>query len=264
MPPLPRDVTDRNRTSPFAFTGNKFEFRAVGSNQSCAGSMIVINTIVADALDDICTKLEKAGKSKKEFNSTLQKVLQEIVKKHKRVLFNGDNYTADWHKEAEKRGLPNLRNTPEALEVIKDKRIVDLFERHKVLTKSELMSRYEIYTEQYDKTIAIEAAVALTMAKTMIVPVAIDYQGALAATIEDVTSAGCKPKAAKDLLKDVNTETESTLESIKKLEKTIDSGKTADMIKAMNKLRKSVDALEGLLPADLWPLPSYTEMLFMY
>ncbi|MGD2278874.1 MAG: glutamine synthetase III, partial [Candidatus Omnitrophota bacterium] len=122
LPPLPRDVTDRNRTSPFAFTGNKFEFRMVGSNQSCAGSNIVLNTIVADAIDDICTKLESDATAGKDFNESLQAVLQDIVKKHKRILFNGDNYTDEWHKEAKKRGLPDLKTTPEALEVIKDEK----------------------------------------------------------------------------------------------------------------------------------------------
>jgi glutamine synthetase len=263
LPPLPKDVTDRNRTSPFAFTGNKFEFRAVGSNQSCAGPNAVLNTIVADALDDICTKLEADVEAGKDFNESLQTILQDIVKKHKRILFNGDNYTEEWHKEAKKRGLPNLKNTPEALEAMKDPKVIELFEKHKVLTKTELLSRHDIYEEQYDATIAIEAKVALEIAKTMVIPVALEYQSLIAGAIEDVKECGCKPSATQELLKEVCSETEKALTSIKKLKKAIESGKTTDMITTMNALRESVDALEGLVPVDIWPLPSYTEMLFM-
>ena len=263
LPPLPRDVTDRNRTSPFAFTGNKFEFRAVGSNQSCAGSNIVLNTIVADALDDICTQLEDAVEAGKDFNESLQKILQAIVKKHKRILFNGDNYTKEWHKEAEKRGLPNLKNTPAALDATKSKEAIVLFEKHKVLSKTELLSRHDIYEEQYETTIAIEASVALTMAKTMIVPVALEYQSTVAGTIEDVTECGCTPTATKALLKEVCGLTEDVLKGIKKLEKSIKSKSTSGMIKAMNELREPVDKLEDMVPADIWPLPSYAQMLFM-
>lgn len=263
LPTLPRDVTDRNRTSPFAFTGNKFEFRAVGSNQSCAGANIVLNTIIADALDEICTKLEKSGKTKKDFNKALQSILQDIVKKHKRILFNGDNYTKEWHKEAEKRGLLNLKTTPEALKVMKDEKVVSLFERHKVLSKTELMSRYEIYKEQYERTTAIEASVALTMAKTMIVPAALEYQANLARAVEDVAGCGGKVTATKKLLKEVSEETEKMLENIKKLEKCLENGSSGKIISAMNELRQAVDALEGLVPDEIWPLPSYAEMLFM-
>ncbi|NQT32750.1 MAG: glutamine synthetase III [Candidatus Omnitrophica bacterium] len=263
LPTLPRDVTDRNRTSPFAFTGNKFEFRAVGSNQSCASANVVLNTIVADALCGICDELEEKVSSGNDFNESLQKVLQDIVKKHKKILFNGDNYTDEWHKEAAKRGLLNLKNTPEALESMKDPKVVELFEKHKVLSKTELMSRYDIYEKQYDTTIAIEASVALTMAKTMIIPVALEYQSEIADTIESISGCGCKTSATQELLKELCAETEKALAGIKKLSKAIDSEKSADMIKAMDELRVPVDALEGLLPAEIWPLPSYAEMLFL-
>ena len=263
LPTLPRDVTDRNRTSPFAFTGNKFEFRAVGSNQSCAGSNIILNTIVADALDEICTKLEKARKAKKDFNKSLQAILQDIVKKHKRILFNGDNYTKEWHKEAEKRGLPNLKTTLNALKMMKEKKAVDLFEKHKVLSKTEVMSRYEIYKEQYEQTIVIEASVALNMAKTMVVPVALEYQGILAGTIEDVAECGGKVTATRKLLKEVCEETENALERIVKLENYLEKGSSSKIISAMNDLREKVDVLEGLVPDEMWPLPSYADMLFM-
>ena len=262
LPPLPRDVTDRNRTSPFAFTGNKFEFRAVGSNQSCASSNIVLNTIVAEALDDICTQLEEAQKKGKDFNESLQVILQDIVKKHKRILFNGDNYTGEWHKEAEKRGLPNLKTTPEALKAMEDKSTVALFEKYGVLKKGELESRYEIYKEQYEKTIQIEAECALNMARTMIIPVAIEYQGELASTIANVKECGCEVKETLELLKGVSGITENALRNIKKLEGNINSGSLPDIISSMNKLRETVDALEGLVPDEIWPLPTYAEMMF--
>lgn len=263
LPPLPRDVTDRNRTSPFAFTGNKFEFRAVGSNQSCAGPNIVMNTIVADALDEICAQIESEMKSGKNLNDALQATLQDVVKKHKRILFNGDNYSKEWHAEAEKRGLPNLENTPESLEVMKEEKTISLFEKHNVLSKTELMSRYEIYKEQYEKIIEIEAGIALTMAKTMIIPVAVKYQGSIASTLEEVKRCGGRQTGMQGLLKEVCDLTDKTFAGIKKLEAAIEKDSTTDMINAMNGLRESVDQLEGLIPDDMWPLPSYAEMLFM-
>jgi len=261
LAPMPRDITDRNRTSPFAFTGNKFEFRAVGSNQSCAGASVVLNTIVADVLDEVCAKLESDAESGKDFNESLQAVLQDIVKKHKRILFDGDNYSEKWQKEAKRRGLPNLKTTPEALEMLQDKKTVELFEKHGVLSKGELRSRYEIYKGQYEKIIDIEARCALTMAKTMIVPVAIEYQNDLAETIEDVQSCGCKPRETRKMLKEVCGLTEKSLAGIRKLENAIESGSTPEMITGMNELRDTVDALEGLMPESIWPLPSYAKMM---
>jgi glutamine synthetase len=263
LPQLPRDVTDRNRTSPFAFTGNKFEFRAVGSSQSCAGPNIVLNTIVAEAIDEICTMVESKVKSKKDFNRVLQSVLADIVKKHKRIIFNGDNYRDQWHKEAKKRGLSNLKDTAEALATVKSKKNVDMFEKYKVLSKTELLSRYEIYSEQYEKTIKIEGEIALTMARTMIVPVAIEYQGDLAATIESVGSLGAKTAGTKELLKEISGHTEDAFKYIKSLEKALGSDSTPMILKAMNQLRRAVDELEALMPDDIWPLPSYAEMLFL-
>ena len=263
LPPLPRDVTDRNRTSPFAFTGNKFEFRAIGSSQSCAGANIILNTIVSDALDEICTQLESDVKKGKDFNESLQKILQGIIKKHKRILFNGDNYTEEWHKEAKKRGLPNLKITPKALEIVKTEQSVALFERQRVLSRVELKSRYEIYKRQYEKTIEIEANVAMTIAKTMIIPAALEYQSDLATTLEEVRECGCKPTGAQELLKEICIQTEKALSGTKKLEKSIEKGFAADMIAAMEELREAADKLEGLLPDNIWPLPSYAEMLFL-
>ncbi|MDP6629883.1 MAG: glutamine synthetase III [Kiritimatiellia bacterium] len=258
LPDLPRDATDRNRTSPFAFTGNKFEFRAVGSSQSCAGANIVMNTIVADALDFICTKLEAADG---DFNDALQGVLADIIKTHKRVLFNGDNYTAEWHAEAEKRGLPNLRTTPDALEVMKTEKTAKLFEKHGVLTARELESRFEVYHETYETMIGIEASCALTIAKTMIAPAALEYQAELAETVEKVTAAGASAEAAKSTLVAVSTEADKLCRNIGELEAAL--GDAAKSIAVMGELRAAADELEGLVPYDAWPLPSYAEMLFV-
>ena len=259
LPQLPKDVTDRNRTSPFAFTGNKFEFRAVGSSQSCASANIVLNTIVADAVADICAKLEKANK--KNFNKTLQSILQDIVKKHKRILFNGDNYTESWHKEAKKRGLPNIKTTPEAHKEVKRKEVIELFERQRVLSKSELISRYEIYTEQYEKTIRIEGEMSLTMAKTMILPVAVEYQKTVGESIN--SAKGYTNTGMKKLLKKISSTIDQACSGIENLQKSLKSDKASAIISAMDDLRQSVDELEGMLPASLWPLPSYAEMLFI-
>lgn len=255
LPELPRDATDRNRTSPFAFTGNKFEFRAVGSNQSCSGANVVINTMVAESLDAICTELEKVDK--KDFNKALQSLLSRMLKKHKRVIFNGNNYSDEWKKEAKKRGLPNMITSPEALKALLSKENVALFEKYKVLSARELHSRYEVYIEAHDKTIAIEAGCALTIAKTMVLPAAVRW----IAEIGDVkgASAGAGVKA---LTRKVSRAVEDLLKAADGLEKVI--GKDAAKEKAgMIALRKAVDTLEGMVPADLWPLPSYAEMLFM-
>lgn len=258
LPSLPRDATDRNRTSPLAFTGNKFEFRAVGSSQSCAGTNIVMNTIVADALDFISTKLEAAAG---DFNAALQEVLADIIKMHKRVLFNGDNYIEAWHAEAAKRGLPNLRTTPEALEVMKAAKTVKLFEKHGVLSARELQSRYEVYHETYETMIGIEAHCVLTMATTMIAPAAMGYQAELAETVEKVTAAGVSAEAAKTTLAALSAETDRLGKSIADLEAV--EGDAARSIAAMADVRAAADKLEGLVPYDAWPLPSYAEMLFV-
>lgn len=265
LPKLPRDATDRNRTSPFAFTGAKFEFRAVGSNMSLAGPNIVLNTIVAEALDTICAKLEADAKAKKDFNTSLQKVLQGIIKQHKRVIYNGDNYVPEWQVEAKKRGLPNAITTPEALEVMKEERTAKLFEKHAVLSRKELLSRYEVYIHTYKSIVKLEGNCAATMARTMIIPAALEYQNGLAATIKSVASVGKanKTMASKNLLKDVCRHTESALTTVKQLEDAIEKGKSAETLKAMAKLREAADALEGLVPAEIWPLPTYTEMLLM-
>jgi len=264
LPVLPRDATDRNRTSPFAFTGNKFEFRAVGSDQSCSGANIVINTIVAEALDEIATALE--GVKKADFNDTLQKLLQGIVKKHKKVIFNGDNYTEAWLKEAKKRGLPNLLKTPEALKPILEKKAEKLFGKYGVFSKKELDSRYEVFLENYDTTIMIEGELALDMAKTMILPVAVTQQQMLADNIMQLKNVGVKAgiKEMKATLEEVGKLIAALCDSAGLLKKAIASESASKIIKAMDKLRSAVDGLEKEVDDAIWPLPKYGEMLFIY
>ncbi|MCA9400064.1 MAG: glutamine synthetase III [Candidatus Omnitrophica bacterium] len=262
LPELPRHASDRNRTSPFAFTGAKFEFRAVGSNMSLAGPNIILNTIVAEALDQICTEIE--SKDKKNLNKTVQKILQDIIQKHKRIIFNGDNYTEEWLKEAKKRGLPNYKTTPEALKVSKSPEAIKLFEKHGVLSKTELISRYDIYMETYETILQYEAALAVDMARTLLIPAAISYMEELAETIKSVESVSkAKLEGTKGLLKDISKLVEKALASTSKLDKLASSKETVKIKETQNELREAIDALEGLVPADLWPLPSYAEMLFM-
>lgn len=249
LPKLPRGNTDRNRTSPFAFVGNRFEFRALGSNQSPAGANIVINTIVAEAFDYICTAVEAALAGGTEFTVALQNVLASIIKEHKRILFNGDGYTDEWLEEAARRGLPNLVTTPDALEALNTQKAKDLFTKYSVLSIAELESRYKIYKESYETLISIEANSALDIAKTMIVP----------AAVTAITEYSAVPAVAS-ITGEMSELLEKVVAGIKVLEAS--EGAVAEIV-AMNELRASVDALEAIVPADLWPMPTYAEMLFI-
>ncbi len=249
LPKLPRGNTDRNRTSPFAFTGNRFEFRAVGSNQSPAGANIVLNTIFAEACDYICTKVEAALADGQEFNAALQDVLAEIIKEHKRILFNGDGYTGEWLEEAAKRGLPNLTDTPAALEVLTTDKAKNLFAKYNVLTNDELESRYKIYMESYETLITIEAGTAADIAKTMIIPAAVT-----------AISEYSEVAAVKGLVDKMSAQLEKLVAGVA----TLDAAEgTEAKIAAMNEVRAAADALETIVPADLWPMPSYADMLFI-
>jgi glutamine synthetase len=264
IPALPRDATDRNRTSPFAFTGNKFEFRALGSNMSPAAANVVLNTIVAEAIDEMVTHMEKNLKTNKDFNKTLQALLQSIIKKHKRVIFNGDNYTEEWHKEAESRGLPNMKTTPEAIKAYKSEKAINLFEKYCVLSKRELLSRYEIYMHNYKSVLTYETECAKTIAETQILPAALQYQAALASTVEAVADAKGKAKTAEDVLSNVSELIDELSLGIKAIDKALAAHSTEQMKNAMVDARKAADALERVVPANLWPLPTYAEMLFLY
>ena len=262
LPPMPRDATDRNRTSPFAFTGNKFEFRAPGSSQNTSAVNFVLNTIVADALKEMCDELDVSTAEGTEFNAALQVCLHEIVKKHKRILFNGDNYTQEWQDEAARRGLPNLRTTPEALSALLDEDAIALFEKHNILTRAELESRYEVYMEAYRMAIRIEADTAVTMARTQIPLPVIEFQKELAESISATEALGCDMKESKLLVQEVAREFENLIKKTKALEST-NLHNPEKAIAAMNDLRETVDRLEHMCPKELWPLPSYTEMMFI-
>ena len=263
MPPLPRDTTDRNRTSPFAFTGNKFEFRAPGSSHNCAASCMVINTIVAESIDAICDKLDAAGG---DFNTELQKLLQRLIKKHKRILFSGDGYGADWPKEAAKRGLPNLVDTKEAVEPYNDPINRSLFSRYGVLSEGEMASRYEIASEAYERRILIEGRVALDIARAMIRPVVADEFTRLATAIGQAKKDGLKVGVAG--LKALSLKLGAGLDDLhikcERLEKALSKEIPREVISEMEEVRRTVDRLERLVDDTKWPLPKYREMLFIY
>lgn len=259
MPELPKDVTDRNRTSPFAFTGTKWEFRAVGSSQSPSGANVALNTILAQALDAISDRIEELMAGGDEFTAALQKTIQEIVKEHKRILFNGDNYSAEWAKEAEKRGLANIKTTDKALGAIVSEKTIEVFEKYNVLSKRELESRYETYLEEYDMRVDIEGKTGLELVKTMILPAAISELKDLGDSLAVAgSSKGIKSQIDKlgGLIDDLYVKAEA-------LEKAIGDGKSSTTLAALNDAREVVDALEMEVSDDYWPLPKYREMLWV-
>jgi glutamine synthetase len=272
LPKLPKDPGDRNRTSPFAFTGNRFEFRAPGSGQSIAGPAFVINTIVAESLDFIASKLESAVGAGKPLNAAVAEVLGAIVREHGAVVFNGDGYSREWHAEAERRGLPNLKTTVEALAALQRKDVIDLFDKYKVLSPRELQSRYEIYFEQYCKSVHVEAKLVQAMARTMISPSVSRYQRELADTCASVKQAGLPFDTS--LLQEVSSLAATLSTRIGALEKVLKHPVGEGFVKeathfctsvlpAMLSIREVTDSLEGLVANDLWPLPTYQEMLFV-
>ncbi len=271
LPQLPKDCTDRNRTSPFAFTGNKFEFRMVGSTQSVSGPSFVLNTIVADALCDIADELEKS----RDVKTTAQKILQDIAVQHARILFNGDNYTADWVTEAERRGLPNIRATVDALKTIPTKENFAVFSKHGVLSKQELKARTEILLEVYSRQINIEAQTMLSMAKRQILPAACEYSARLAETVAAVSAVGASAETQGRMLTRVGELVADLEKGIVELEKVRagaaekkDSEAQAEryaheVVPAMHMVRAAADELEMIVDAKIWPLPIYAEMLFI-
>ena len=274
LPALPKHSGDRNRTSPFAFTGNKFEFRALGSSQSLANPLVVLNTIVTESLDYIATEIEKETKGDAgKLNAATQKVLQAIMQEHDRVIFNGDGYTDEWVKEAEKRGLANLRTVPEALPKLTEKSSVELFEKYNVLSHRELDSRQDVYLEQYCMAINVESNLTLELGKTVIFPAAIRYQSELAKTCADLKSVGYSFDT--DTLDRVTGLVKKLQDSLSELEKIVAKKPDGDdklkeakhysekVLPAMNEVRTHADALEDNIADDLWPLPTYQEMLFI-
>ncbi|MBN9521971.1 glutamine synthetase III [bacterium] len=274
LPKLPRDAGDRNRTSPFAFTGNKFEFRAVGSFFSIGGPNVVLNTIVAESLDYVATELEKATKGGKDLNKAIQELLPPILKESKKVVFNGDGYSEEWHKEAEKRGLPNLKSSVDAFPVLVRKDSVELFGKYKVLSERELQSRYFIFSEKYVKEVVIEADMMVMMARTMILPAALRYQAEVAGAVNATKAAGVENTAQVDHLKDLTGVLAKFQAATKALCEATHHHPEGDayahakyvkesVIPKMAELRTFGDKLETMVADDLWPLPTYREMLFI-
>jgi glutamine synthetase len=271
LPKLPKDAGDRNRTSPFAFCGNRFEFRAVGASQSIAGPLIALNTAIAESLDVIAGKLESAIASGKALGAAIQTVLCDIMKEDGGVIFNGNGYTPEWHAEAEKRGLPNYKTSVDALPVLEKPETVQLFDKYGVLSPRELHSRYEIYVEQYNKYVAVESKLVVKMAKTTILPAALAAQKEFADGISSAKAAGLTPstKLGEQVSKLIG-ELESKIGA---LESTLahEGGSAYEEAKhykdkvlpAMLAVRTVVDTLEGVVPDALWPLPTYEEMLFI-
>jgi len=273
LPDLPKDSTDRNRTSPFAFTGNKFEFRMVGSSASTATASFTLNTIVAEILKQIADRLEKA----QDFQAEVQKLLREIVKKHRKIIFNGNNYSDAWVEEAKERGLPNINSTVAAIQAMIADKNVALFEEHDILSRHEMESRCEINLENYIKVINIEALTMLEMAKRQILPVVIQYAAMVADSINTIKKTGIKADISvqEELLKEVSLLTVAFRNNIVALEKAVTqaAGMCGDtfgracfyrdqVFVKMGALRATGDKLETLVDEDYWPMPTYGDLLF--
>jgi glutamine synthetase len=283
LPQFNKDSTDRNRTSPFAFTGSKFEFRAVGSSQNVSTPITVVNTIIADSLDYVASEIKKVTSTGKDFNSAVLKVISKIIKETKDVRFEGNNYAPEWVKEAKRRGLPNVAATYEALEALTKEKNIELFEKYKVFSKEELIARYHIWIHMYNLTLEIEANTLNEMVNASVVPAGYEYEKLLARTLDELVrlkkSAGLKvdPAALKDKkehLSDIVSKIyyvrHNTGEMIKLLER---AKKTSDEKRAelyfkqlkpmMEHIRRHVDDLECVVSDDAWDLPKYREMLFI-
>jgi len=267
MPELPKDNTDRNRTSPFAFTGNKFEFRMLGSSQSISGPNVALNTIVAEALDHIAGRLEQAA----DVNAEILALVQDTMANHGRIIFNGNNYSNEWVEEAAKRSLPNVGNTVDALKAFVTKKAIQLFGTYHVLSKEELHSRTEIYLEQYAKRIHIEAQTAIQMTRRQFIPAGVSYLIELGAAAEAVGKSSGVPR---ELLGEVGKLLDTVNAALKGLEKETTKAQSVvgvqkhsavyrdKVVPALFSLRQAVDALEQVVPHLLWPVPSYADLLF--
>ena len=270
LPSLAKDATDRNRTSPFAFTGNKFEFRMVGSRDSIAGPNIVLNTIVAEAFADACDILEKAD----DFDMAVHDLIKKQATDHQRVVFNGNGYSDEWVAEAERRGLPNIKSMVEAIPALVSEKAIEVFGRFGVFTKAELESRVEIKYENYAKAINIEAKTMIDVAGKQIIPAVISYTKKLADTVNSVTAAGARATVQAELLCEVSTLLEETKAPLGKLvqldaeaaQKEEGAAQAAFfhevIMPAMTELRTPVDKLEMLVDKEVWPMPSYGDLLF--
>jgi glutamine synthetase len=273
LPKLPRDAGDRNRTSPFAFTGNKFEFRAVSSNQSIGYPNIVLNLAVTESIDYIATELEKAVKGGKTLNVAVAELLPKVIKENKQIIFNGNGYSKEWEKEAAKRGLLNLKNTVDALPQLVTKEATKLFETYKILNERELHARYEIMVETYNKTVNVEGQLMVLMANRYILPAAFGYQKDVGESVAAVKAAGGKSVEGRKTLDTLTKLTDTFKQRTDKLARALDhESDSAEkharhfrdvVVPAMSALREAGDQLELMVPHESWPLATYREMLFI-
>jgi glutamine synthetase len=273
LPKLPRDAGDRNRTSPFAFTGNKFEFRAVGSSQNIAWPNMVLNAAMADSLEGIANELEAAKAKGEELSKAVSKLLTKLIKEHKRIIFNGNNYADEWQKDAAKRRLLNHKNTVDALPELVKSDAVKLLERFKILNAREVHARYEIFLESYNKTINIEGQLAVLMANRYILPAALTYQKQVAESVAAVAKAGARSMQGKKLLASYTKLVDQFKAQTDALAAALEHGNGSaekhakymrdKVVPAMAKLRQIGDQIEVSTPHEIWPLPTYREMLFV-
>ncbi len=269
LPLLMKDAGDRNRTSPFAFTGNKFEYRAVAANQSIAAPLAALNTIMAESLDYIATRLEKAPKGR--FNDAVEDVLTEIAREHGAVIFNGNGYSEEWHKEAAKRGLPNLRTSVDAVPVLAAKTTIEAYTRFGILTKRELEARRDIAFEQYVKAVAVEANIVTELVNTKYLPTALRYQTELAQNAAALKAAGKKPGTnLLDKVCELIVGLQEAMDTLAEIRGHHASGLEAEaahmcheVLPQLGVIRAAVDALEAVCPDESWPMPTYEEMLFI-
>ncbi len=274
LPKLPRDAGDRNRTSPFAFTGNKFEFRAVSSNQSIAMPNIALNLAVCESLDYMATELEKSVKAGKSLEKAVAELLPKAIKDNKRIIFNGNNYSKEWEKEAGKRGLLNLKNTVDALPQLESNEVIAAFEKYKVLTEREVRARYDIMVEQYVKTVNVEGQLMVLMANRYILPAALEYQKQVAESVAAVKAAGGRSAEGRKLLDGLTKKTDEFKRRADRLARALEHEGNGSaekhakhfrdvVIPAMVALRETGDELELAIPHETWPLATYREMLFI-
>ena len=270
LPDVTKDATDRNRTSPFAFTGNKFEFRMVGSKDSIASPNTVLNTIVADAFAEACDVLEQA----EAFDTAVHDLIKQYLTEHQRIIFNGNGYADAWVKEAERRGLPNIKSMVDAIPALTTEKAVTLFEKYGVFTEKELKSRAEIQYEAYAKAIHIEAKTMIDMAGKQIIPAVVKYTKVLADTVNAVLAAGAEANVQLELLHETSgllADTKAALEKLTKLERQSEQVEEGEalaryfhdtVIPAMAQLREPVDKLEMMVDKEMWPMPSYGDLMF--
>lgn len=286
LPDLPRDDSDRNRTSPFAFTGNKFEFRALGSSQSIAFPNTLLNTMVAESLDYINNELEQLLKGGADINAAAEKVVRETLKENQRILFNGDNYSQEWHEEAARRGLPNLHNTVEALPELVKSEAKELLVNYGIFTEDELVGRYNVFVAQFCRTVNIEWLLTKTIARTMILPAALEYQARVANTIFQTKNAvsSINLSVEENMLRDLTEKISVLLLALERLEQPMNNNGNGggghghgesesyvmakfyqdEVIPSMQAVRDAADELEVLVDDSIWPLPKFREMLYIY